>query len=343
MRLTFISVFLCIAVSLCGGSAAAYEPPASLLAQLRNAEDFSGAAMVATGTERPFVYFAGAARRGQPVSTQTRFDIGSIGKMLTAVAVLQLVDQGKVALENPIGRHLPELPEPARAQSIASVLRHEAGFGDVLSVPGSRTALNNRDYYKLVLHEPLGRPGAFAYSNSGYIVLGELIARLTGKTYEAYLQERVLGPSGMSGAVFVRADRSADPAMAIGFVPAEGADAEATSQTGWMTSAAGGLYARAEDLAAFGRALLTERLISRRSVDLMCPAPPPEAPMAYGLGCMVMQDGGFGHNGERPGAEALLLISRRADAVVVTLSNHDQQAEPVFWPLWEAVTASPRE
>lgn len=310
--------------------------------------------MVATGAERPFVYLAGAARPGQAVSGQTRFDIGSIGKMLTAVAVLQLVEDGKLALEDPIGRHLPELPEPARAQSIASVLRHEAGFGDVLSAPGARAASDNRDYYELVLHEPLGRPGPYAYSNSGYIVLGELIARLTGKTYEGYLQERVLGPSGMSGAVFVRADQSADPTVAVGFVPgaeteaagatdrARGFHAEATSQTGWMTSAAGGLYARAEDLAAFGRALLADRLISRRSVDLMCPAPPPDTPMAYGLGCMVMRDGGFGHNGERPGMEALLLISRRADAVVVTLSNHDQQAEPVFWPLWEAVTVNPR-
>lgn len=350
MRLTFPGALICGAAWLFSVPAAAYEPAPSVMAHLRQAQGFSGAALVATGAERPFIYLAGEARPGRAVTSRTRFDIGSIGKMLTAVAVMQLVDAGKVTLDQPIGIYLPDLPEPARAQSVASVLQHKAGFGDVLSAPGARGALNNHDYYSLVLRQQLGRPGEYAYSNSGYVVLGELIARLTGRTYEAYLKERVLEPSGMQGAGFMRADRSEDPTVAMGFISTSRGGAasisdfaaEASSQTGWMTSAAGGLYASAEDLTAFGRSLLTDRLISRVALERMCPSAPPDVPMTYGLGCMVLSDGGFGHNGERPGMEALLLMSRRAGAVVVTLSNHDQQAEPVFWPLWEAVMAEAR-
>lgn len=352
--MTVRSTFVSAAALLLATPAWAYDPPAKVLGSFRAQASFSGVASASVGTDPAFVYAAGEARRGSPITARSKFDIGSIGKMLTAVAVLQLVETGKVELEAPVGHYLPELPASAGAQSVQSLLAHRAGFGDVLSLPGARNANNNHDFYRLAVQYPVNSPGEYSYSNSGYVVLGELISRVSGQSYEAYLRKHVLRPAGMSDAAFGKADHIPNRDAAIGYVQAgydpalseqKGAsgpfDLEATPMTGWTTSAAGGLYATSADITAFGRALLRDHLISRGSFERMCPAPAEGEPMVYGLGCIVMSDGGIGHNGERPGMEAIFLISRRADAVVVTLSNHDQQAEPLFWPLWEAVIANP--
>jgi CubicO group peptidase (beta-lactamase class C family) len=333
----------------------AYEPPAAVLEQVKGRADFSGVAVVDAGDGKPFVHTAGFARGQQPVTAQTRFDIGSIGKIMTAVAVMQLVETGKVDLEAPIGRYLPDLPEAAKSETVASVMQHTAGLGDVLFSPEtrelSRAADNNRDYYLLAVKQPVAAAGQHRYSNTGYVVLGELVARVSGQPYETYLQQKVMSPAGMTRAMFARSDRSDAPDVAMGHLSANFDPAamtlgappprpvgpytrEAAELNGWMTSAAGGLYATAADLAAFGRALLDGKLISQASVDRICQPLHPGPGIGYGLGCMVEPRGGFGHNGGRPGMQAILMMSRETNAVVAVVGNREGQTMGLFRPLW---------
>ncbi|WP_269716905.1 serine hydrolase domain-containing protein [Caulobacter sp. NIBR2454] len=339
-----------MAASLLASAATAYEPPQAVVAAIKEKAGFSGVAIVDTGDGAPFVYVAGGAGRGQPMTPSTRFDIGSITKLMTAVAVMQLSEAGLVNLEAPVGTYLADLPKEARTRTVTEILRHEAGFGDFLEAATRDQLLqarNNHDFYNLALKHPVGSAGAFSYSNTGFVVLGELVERVGGSPYEAYLRTRVLVPAGVRAALFGRSDRIAAPEVAIGLMRPEANGApppkaqseftqETTALTGWVTSAAGGLYVTAPELASFGRALLGNRLISASGLAKLCPQVS-EKTMIRGLGCMVMPDGGLGHNGVRPGMYGIMLASPKTGAVVVALSNHDRQAEGVFWPLWAAV------
>ena len=143
---------------------------------------------------------------GTPNTLDTQFRIGSMNKMFTAVATLQLVEAGKLALDDPIGEHLPDYPneDVASKVTVRHLLTHTGGTGDIF---GPEFELNRLelceeldDYVKLygaraLRHEPGAR---HEYSNYGFVLLGALIEKVSGESYYDYVRDNVFRPAGMT-------------------------------------------------------------------------------------------------------------------------------------------------
>jgi D-alanyl-D-alanine carboxypeptidase len=156
---------------------------------LAAADRFSGVVLVARNGKVLLEKMAGRADRGAnaPVSAETRFRIGSMNKMFTSVATLQLVEAGKLSLDDPIGRHLTDYPnkDVASKVTVRHLLTHSGGTGDIFGPDFSKNRLTLRehgDYLKLFGARALTDvPGDdFRYSNSVFVLLGEHIVRVTG-------------------------------------------------------------------------------------------------------------------------------------------------------------------
>jgi CubicO group peptidase (beta-lactamase class C family) len=141
-------------------------------------------------------------RDNVPITDQTLFPLGSVTKTLTAVIVCQLVAEGRIGLDEPVVRHLPELAalgESSEAISARMLLSHTAGIADAWEWFPSFAALLDASRRA----GPVGDPGElFSYSNTGYVVLGQLVERLTGTSWEAAVRSRVLTAVGTASATF---------------------------------------------------------------------------------------------------------------------------------------------
>ena len=169
---------------------------------------FSGALLVAQEGEPILKQAYGQADRALDLPNQvdTKFNLGSMDKMFTAVAIMQLVEQGRLALDDVIADHLPDYPnqEVANAVTIHHLLTHTSGLGDY-SESDRYKAVHDQirsleDYVPLFVDTPLEfEPGEqFLYSNSGFIVLGLIIEEVTGQSYYDYVRLNIFEPSGMT-------------------------------------------------------------------------------------------------------------------------------------------------
>ena len=197
-----------------------------------------------------------------------RFNLASIGKAFTKTAIGQLVGQGKLALTDTVGTLLPDYPNPnGKAATIEELLNHTGGvadfFGERFDAADKSQFRSNADYFRFVAPEPLlFEPGTRTqYCNGCYIVLGQIIEKVSGETYERYIAEHVFTPAGMSGAGFLA---SGDPRVAPGYVRDGGTYTSNARFHGLHGSAAGGVYGRAADLLAFDNALRERKLLDAR-------------------------------------------------------------------------------
>jgi D-alanyl-D-alanine carboxypeptidase len=283
------------------------------LTDLTARDEFSGVVLIARGARTVFNRAYGEADRQARLANTpgTRFNIGSINKSFTSVAVTQLVTEGKLKPTDTIGTWLPDYPnEQARTATVQQLLDHQAGiadfFGPVYQSTPKDTFRSNRDYYQLVASQPLTfAPGTNRrYCNGCYIVLGEIVARASGQTYEAYVEQHVFRPAGMTTAGFLGAEPRR-PDVAQGYTRRSDAGSDLRPNAGMLGargSAAGGAYATAGDLLAFVRALQSRRLQSRDQ---------------------AARDGdqGLGIAGGAPGLNAV--VEADADLVVIVLANLD--------------------
>src|SRR5262245_11330142 len=171
------------------------------------ADAFSGAVLVTEQYRPLFSYASGWADREQGYDNRldTRFNIGSIGKSFTSAAIVQLAEQGKLSFTDTIGRHLPEYPRPAADRvTIHHLLTHRSGL-PASFINDRFWALRdsqrlNRDYLQLFIDLPLEfEPGTRSgYSNPGYVVLGEIIERVSGEEYSEYVRRNIYRPAGMN-------------------------------------------------------------------------------------------------------------------------------------------------
>jgi D-alanyl-D-alanine carboxypeptidase len=249
-----------------------------------------------------------AAKRA--ATTRTRFRIASITKMFTAVCVLQLVDAGKLKLDDPLAAILPALPH-AREVTIRQLLMHTSGipnYGDAAFADGSVTHKTTpAAIVASMLRKPLEfAPGTkYAYSNTGYVLLGLVVEKLARTPLAAYETTHIFGPAGMreTGA----GDPPPGPGIATGY-----ADAEATPvpkyDASWLY-ADGDIISTAADVARFDIALMRGTLVRPQTFALMRehPVETPEAGARYGLGVSLfpLADLTFaGHHGGLPGFAA---------------------------------------
>jgi CubicO group peptidase (beta-lactamase class C family) len=279
------------------------------------AEDrFSGVVLLAKQGRIVFERAYGFADRANqlPNTTATRFNLGSVNKHFTKLAVSQLMEAGKLKPDDTIGALLPDYPnEQARKATVQQLLTHRGGisdfFGPDFAAASPARFRSNRDYYEFVAPRPLYfEPGTQErYCNGCYIVLGEIIARTSGMPYERYVDEKIFAPRGMKATGPVQTD-DINPNVAMGYTrrlpDSDGALRANVLAHGAAGSAAGGGFSTAADLFAFFK---------------------DETP-------------GLGIGGGAPGTNALVETGR--DWTVIVLSNMDPPAASVGGAILRALT-----
>jgi D-alanyl-D-alanine carboxypeptidase len=300
------------------------------------AGEFAGAVLVARHGKVLLQDAWGRVDRkaGTANTPATRFRIGSMNKMFTAVATLQLVEAHKLALDDPIGKHLPNYPnrEVATKVTVRHLLSHTGGTGDIFGPQFEEHRLQlreHRDYLKLygsrgLTHEPGAR---FEYSNYGFILLGALIERVSRMSYYDYVRDHVFRPAGMTSTGSL--PESTDvPNRAVGYTRASPPGGPWVPNTGtlpWRGTAAGGGYSTVGDLLYFAQALGSGRLISKAT---LAEATRPHR-QQYGHGFGVQGEGrlrSYGHGGGAQGMNGELRVFPQLGYVVVGLSNLDPPA-----------------
>jgi CubicO group peptidase (beta-lactamase class C family) len=206
-----------------------------------------------------------------PVKPETVFQSGSMGKQFTATAVMMLVEEGKIALDDPISKYIQGAPASWNDVTIRELLTHTAGFTDYPDKFDFRRDYTEAQLLKIVEGIPLAFPPGtnWSYSNLGYLTLGILIHQVTGKFYGDFLQERIFEPLGMSTTrIISEADIVPNRAAGYRLVKGELKNQEWVSPT-LNTTADGALYFSILDLAKWDAALYTEKLLKRASLDEM--------------------------------------------------------------------------
>jgi CubicO group peptidase (beta-lactamase class C family) len=275
----------------------------------------------------------------------TRFNLGSMNKMFTAVAIAQLAAEGRLSLDDPLSKHLDEswLPhEVADQVAIRHCLNHTSGLGSYFNETFWRSSRDLyravEDYKPLVAGETLAfAPGAsWSYSNTGFLLLGAVIESVTGQSYFDYVSERVYAPAGMTRSDSFEMDRPVED-LAIGYIPEYGEDGGKRYRNNLFMHVikggpAGGGYSTVRDLLAFDVALRSGKLVPASWRDELWKARPDAASPDYGYGFAVEQGPlgrVVGHGGGFPGLNGQLDMYLDAGYTVAVLSNYDGGAGPV--------------
>jgi len=223
--------------------------------------DIPGAAVAVVMGGKPILvkgYGCADLEHGAPITPQTLFNAASLAKQFTALAVLLLEVDGKISLQDEVRRHIPEFPDFGRPITIHHLLYHTSGlrdYGGLVQMSGGRMddPITSQDILKLLyrqqeLNFPTGTE--FAYCNAGYVVLAEIVARCSGRSFKAWTGERVFLPLGMSGAFF--RDDLAVPlsGTALSYSPSREGRFEKLPDNG-ATPGPGSLFISASDMAAW--------------------------------------------------------------------------------------------
>lgn len=207
---------------------------------------------------------------GVRVSSQTVFQSGSIGKQFTAMAIMMLIDEKKLALEDPISKYL-DVPENWSAIRVRHLLTHTSGLGDYPESFSLQRDYTEDELLKMITAQPLSFAAGekWSYSNLGYVTLGILIHKVSSEFWGDFLQQRVFAPLGMK---HTRVISEADiiPNRAGGYVLKNGA----LKNQQWVSptvnnTADGSLYFTIEDLAKWDEALERRKVVSRAGYDQM--------------------------------------------------------------------------
>lgn len=305
------------------------------LDDLARTNDFSGCLSIFDGTRILFDECRGLADRtfGIEADVDTKFHVGSMNKMFTAVAIAQLVESGKLGWDTTLSAAVPEYPDQAAAAKITvwQLLRHTAGLGDIF-VPeffaDREKFVDPADYLDLISRQPLAfEPGAdWSYSNAGYILLGRVIENVSGESYFTYIDRQVFGPAGMTDSGY-DSQEDITPGLATGYFKA-GAFATAW-KANRMTlpfkgSPAGGGHSTNGDLLKFAAALRGGKLVSTATLEQMFADGVPVGPGTYAAGFGERLSGGKrirGHAGGAPGMSANLAMVWETGAAVAVTSN----------------------
>ena len=206
-----------------------------------------------------------------PVKPETLFQSGSVGKQFAATAVMMLVEEGKVGLDDSITKYFPDAPATWKPVTVRHLLSHTGGFTDYPKNFDFRKDYSEDELLKIVEAIPLAFPPgtSWSYSNLGYLTLGILIHRVTGTFYGDVLQERIFRPLGMQTTrIISEADIIPNRSSGYRLVKGELKNQEWVSPV-LNTTADGSLYFSILDLAKWDAALYTEKLLKRSSLEQM--------------------------------------------------------------------------
>jgi D-alanyl-D-alanine carboxypeptidase len=312
---------------------------AARLKRETSADRFAGTVLMAKDGKPVFEQADGLANRAHkiPNALDTRFRIGSMNKMFTATAIMQLVEAGKVDLDKAFGSYLTDYPNKTVASSVTirQLLTHTGGTGDIFGPEFEKNRLKLRtlqDYINLYGNRPLRfKPGSkWEYSNYGFILLGAVIEKVSGQSYYDYVRDRIYAPAGMTESGSDPED-AAVPNRSVGYMSGPKGDVQPNTDTlPYRGTSAGGGYSTAGDLLEFANALLDRKLLGAKYTEMMTTgqvATPGGGKYGFGFGEAVINGTRcFGHNGGAPGMNGDLEICPRSGYVVAVLSNLDPPA-----------------
>jgi D-alanyl-D-alanine carboxypeptidase len=272
--------------------------------------------------------------RGAPVMPETRFEIGSIGKTFTAVALLQLAEENRLDLAAPATEYLPWFDAgPGHAITMRELLTHSSGL-----IEGADLSADSRFDVWALRHTPRAEPGRFHYSNVGYRALGYVLEELTAKRYPEVVSERILQPLGMhetDAAITHETRRN----LAVGYTrwyddrPPRRDHPLAPATWLETDTGDGSIAASAPELARFARLLLDrgEPLLSPESFELLTERTVrADEGSWYGHGAWTTVVDGrplVGHGGSMPGFGSTLLADVEAGLAAVVLVNGPDEGD----------------
>ncbi|HEX2205711.1 MAG TPA: serine hydrolase domain-containing protein [Longimicrobium sp.] len=281
-------------------------------------------------------YGVADAGAGVAAGPETVYRAGSIAKQFTAAALLRLAEAGRLSLDDPLSKHLPDFPLRGRAVTLRQLLSHTSGLRGYTSAPEFRRA-EREDVPREWMLSLLGRRGfefapgeAWSYSNTGYYLLALVVERASGMAYAEYVRAELARPLGLpSTADCGDAVVSVDPSRrAAGYTFAEGRLREADPISPAATLGAGSLCASAPDLARWARALATGRVVGLDAYREMTTEGrlSDGTRLGYGLGQFVGTLDGVRrvqHGGTMNGFQAQLAYYPEAGLAIAVLANHD--------------------
>jgi CubicO group peptidase (beta-lactamase class C family) len=305
-------------------------------------QNFSGTVIVATDEQVLFRAAAGSKdfTTGIPNSPEDKFLIASITKQFAAAAILQLEEKGKLSVHDPVSRHLPDFPHGEK-MTVHQLLNHTAGLLEYTVLPEfaelvKGPAENIQKVMSLFAGKPLEfTPGTkFKYSNSGYVLLGAIIERVSGQSFESYVRDFLLQPQGMLHSGYAPDTRN------IGIVTGHDLDRDYQpkvfnfSHMSWV-HAAGGLYATVDDLMRWNAGLYNGKVISLESLSRMTTP----GLQNYGYGLSMTKRWGvsvISHTGGIPGFNSMNVRIPEKNLSIIVLSNFfDQQLGELITKLAE--------
>ncbi|MDM7922035.1 MAG: serine hydrolase domain-containing protein [Pyrinomonadaceae bacterium] len=310
----------------------------SIAKRLAEADVFSGTILLAKDGRTLYKAAFGNANKdfGVPNRIDTKFNLGSMNKMFTGVAIAQLVEKGKLSYEDPLSKFIPDFPnaEAAKKIRIKHLLTHTSGLGGYFSdrfQEMSRSRLRTVDDMMALAREDEKdlqfEPGSkWEYSNTGMLVLGKVIEIVTGQSYFDYVRENIYKPAGMVNTDCYELDK-VNPNLAVGYEKTytdEGIRWENNVFEHVMRGGPqGGGYSTVEDLLRFDQALRSGKLVSAETLRLLTSPKPELNSPRYGYGFYAAVDGGpTGHSGGFPGISSNLSMHLGSGWTAIVLSNY---------------------
>jgi len=302
-------------------------------------DKFSGAVLVSVKGKIKFkkAYGLASKRFNVPNNTKTKFNIGSLNKLFIAMSILQLYEQGLLDLDDPLSKFSSEFPtDIANKVTVRQLLKHQSGWSSYWDndyFKAHFTELRTINDYILFLKDiPLEfEPGTQTrYSNSGYVILGAIIEKLTGKLYYDYVRESIFNKAGMKNTDSYEMDMPVSN-LAIGYTKIEGSQKlknNLFSHTVKGVSAGGG-YSTLKDLLKYKEALSNFKLLSKKGTNMLFNGYNEDAEMHDKLEYAIAFGGGA------PGINASFELDFLNDLTVIVLSNYDP---PVAGKLGQQIT-----
>jgi D-alanyl-D-alanine carboxypeptidase len=295
---------------------------------LAPAKHFSGTIVAEKNGQVLIQKSYGAAVEGWqiPNSPETRFEIASVSKQFTAAAILQLADNGKLNVDDPISKYYTEAPASWKGITVHQLLTHTSGLpnNDLGNfTKGICSPYAPDELIKTFRDRPLAFPpgSSWAYTNTEYYLLAYMIEKLSGEPYGAYLAHHIFSPLKMTHSGFA-STLAIVPQMAEGYTREDGILRHRDYFDRSLEIGAGGIYTNAEDLLLWNKALDSPGLLSAHALGLMFTAHPPGK---YGYGWFVETSPRHKiyHEGGDPGFAAFEARYPDQRLVIIVLANED--------------------
>jgi CubicO group peptidase (beta-lactamase class C family) len=327
----------------------------SFVKKLAEADVFSGSVLFAKDGRVLYKGAVGMANKdfGAPNKIDTKFNLGSMNKMFTGVAIAQLVEKGKLSYDDPLSKFIPDFPnvEAAKKIQLKHLLTHTAGLGGYFSERYQKLSRDQirtvDDMMKLAREDEKDvkfEPGSkWQYSNTGMMVLGKVIEIASGQSYFDYVRENIYKPAGMTNTDCYELDK-VNTNLAVGY------DKRFTdSGIEWANNVfmhvmrggpQGGGYSTVEDLLKFDQALRSGKLVSAATFKLITSPKPELNSPGYGYGFGVQPARNVaGHSGGFPGISSNLDMYLGSGWTAIVMSNYSRGSSPVSTKMAELIAA----